>query len=519
MSKNKLVWQANDLLVHPDARLIKNNLRGIEKECLRVSQNGNISKKRHPLSLGSALTNSFITTDFGEAQLELITPPNNSIQNSLDYLNNIHYFVSQNIYEDELLWPMSMPCNIHYDSEIIVANYGESNLGKLKKTYRNGLTHRYGKKMQAISGLHYNFSISQELWSKVLPKNLSADKRKHFINENYFGLMRNIIRFGCIFPYIMGASPFILDSINSCSYKIFKNATSLRSSSFGYHNNLTTVHVSYNSVEEYIQNIRKAVLTPNKSYTVKCINPYIKKNDYQLNENILQIDNEYYSSIRPKSNLNSNDASLKNLAVGGVEYIELRGIDINPFSPNGIDLWQAAFIETFIMTCFFLESNPISWVEQNKYTENYNKVALHGKSKDCTVYFYGKNILITELLKILLEKLFSVSSWLDSCYNVKYYTKSIQHVERILYHQEPLLCDMLLDEMINSKESFVNNILSLCQKHKDYWSNFVFNEDMQNKLQQEQNKSWKKYHGLKKNDAIDFKSFLEKYYERNYISL
>ena len=145
---------------------LKSIKRGIEKESLRVDSLGSISKKKHPDKLGSALTNSFITTDFSEALLELVTPTFTDPQSCLDFLTNLHSFVHQSI-DKELLWPMSMPCSIGSNEEVAIGEYGSSNSGTMKSVYRKGLAHRYGSKMQAIAGIHYNFSFPDSFFEKI----------------------------------------------------------------------------------------------------------------------------------------------------------------------------------------------------------------------------------------------------------------------------------------------------------------------------------------------------------------
>ena len=110
---------------------------GFEKESLRVI-NSRISQNIHPESLGSALCNNYITTDFSEAQTELVTPPFRDKIQGLKFLEGIHHFVSCNI-EDEILWPFSMPPLIDDEKDIPIANYGSSNLGLFKRRYRTCL--------------------------------------------------------------------------------------------------------------------------------------------------------------------------------------------------------------------------------------------------------------------------------------------------------------------------------------------------------------------------------------------
>ena len=141
--------------------------RGLEKESLRVAADGSLSKQRHPKALGSALTHKAITTDFSEAQLELITGVHDSADACLSELTEIHNFVHANL-ENELLWPSSMPCILGTENDAIpIGQYGSSNIGQTKTVYRRGLGNRYGRLMQTISGIHYNFSVPDTLWQRL----------------------------------------------------------------------------------------------------------------------------------------------------------------------------------------------------------------------------------------------------------------------------------------------------------------------------------------------------------------
>ena len=124
--------------------------RGIEKESLRVTPEGRLSQTPHPLNLGSSLTHPSITTDYSESLLEFITPPDESIDATLEQLKKIHGFVYKNI-NNEILWVNSMPCVVGDNDSIPIAQYGKSNIGKIKTLYRVGLDHRYGRLMQTIA--------------------------------------------------------------------------------------------------------------------------------------------------------------------------------------------------------------------------------------------------------------------------------------------------------------------------------------------------------------------------------
>ncbi len=282
--------------------------RGIEKECLRIDQSGLVAQTPHPVELGSALANRFITTDYSEALLEFVTPPEPSAWAAMQFLCDVHQFTYAAI-GDEMLWPFSMPCRLRSEADIPVANYGTSNVGRMKTIYRNGLGHRYGRYMQAIAGIHFNYSLPESYWDvRALTEPAGGDLQA-MRSATYLGLVRNVRRLDWLLLYLFGASPAICRSfLRGASTDLTELddgtcfgewATSLRMSDLGYQNsNQSALVVSANSLDEYIRDLSHAIVTPNPDYVrlgTRRDGEYI-----QLNANQLQIENEYYSSVRPK---------------------------------------------------------------------------------------------------------------------------------------------------------------------------------------------------------------------------
>jgi len=180
--------------------LLYGGLKGIEKESLRVAADGGLSMSDHPIGLGSALTNRFITTDFSEALLEFVTPAFETTWEALHCVCDIHQFTYAQL-GDEMLWPASMPCRIPDDNDIPLARYGSSNIGQMKTIYRRGLGFRYGRQMQTIAGVHFNYSVPKHFWGayqEILGSTATVDE---FRSEQYLGLIRNFKRMGWLVLY------------------------------------------------------------------------------------------------------------------------------------------------------------------------------------------------------------------------------------------------------------------------------------------------------------------------------
>ena len=335
--------------------------RGIEKESLRVFDK-TIALTDHPTSLGATLTNQYITTDFSEALLELITNKKNSIDESLSELEDVLNFVFKNC--SETIWPSSVPCTIEDENKIRIAEYGSSNSGRLKNLYRKGLSERYGSMMQCVSGIHYNFSLNDEFFLKLAPQNTSLQE---FKNESYLSLVRNFRRNAWLLLYLFGASPIVpksfiagrqnfLQNLNDQDCYL-ENATCLRMSELGYMSNAQdNLFIAYNNLDEYVENLLYALKEKFPRYEQIGIE---KEGEFiQINDSIIQIENEYYSSIRPKRVVGSGERPINALKEKGIEYVEVRCMDNNPFEPLGISVETSHFLEAYLMTCL---------ADENKY--------------------------------------------------------------------------------------------------------------------------------------------------------
>jgi glutamate--cysteine ligase len=367
--------------------------RGIEKEGLRVRPDGTLATTPHPARLGSALTHPCVTTDFSESQLELVTGAHGSADACLAELTEIHQAVHRAL-GDELLWCASMPCRLPADEAIPIGRYGTSNVGRAKSVYRTGLSHRYGRRMQTISGIHYNFS---------LPGSHS--------NAEYFALIRNFRRHSWLLLYLFGASPAVCESfvagraheLERLSPDTFHlpYATSLRMGRLGYQSDAqSSLAVSYNSLESYAASLQEALTTPYPAY--EAIGIRDGDNYRQLATTLLQIENEFYGTIRPKRVIRPGERALHALRERGVEYVEVRLMDLDPFCAIGITAERMRFLDVFLLHCLLRESPPDTPQEIATIAGNTQRVAARGRepglhlvrrSAEVTLAAWGGEIL------------------------------------------------------------------------------------------------------------------------------
>ncbi|ELY5937530.1 glutamate--cysteine ligase [Cronobacter malonaticus] len=383
-----LAW----LTEHPEA--LKGIRRGLERETLRVTPEGELATTGHPESLGSALTHKWITTDFAEALLEFITPVDGDIDHMLTVMRDIHRHTARAL-GDERMWPLSMPCYIKEGQDIELAQYGTSNIGRFKTLYRSGLKNRYGALMQTISGVHYNFSLPLAFW-QVKCQVEDAESGKEAISAGYFRLIRNYYRFGWVIPYLFGASPAICSSFlqgkptklpfekTDCGMYYLPYATSLRLSDLGYTNkSQSNLGITFNDLHSYVAGLKRAIKTPSEEYAKLGLK---KDGDYlQINTNILQIENELYAPIRPKRVTRDGESPSDALLRGGIEYIEVRSLDINPFSPIGVDENQVRFLDLFMVWCALADAPEMSSDELLCTRTNWNRVILEGRKPGLTL--------------------------------------------------------------------------------------------------------------------------------------
>lgn len=506
------------------SRHLRHAKTGLEKESLRVNPAGLIAQTDHPKALGSALTNPDITTDYSEALLELITPPQDRATQALDYLLDLETFVYQHL-GDELLWTNSMPCVLRGEDDVRIAEYGTSNAGMMKHVYRRGLAWRYGKIMQVIAGIHYNYSIAEDFWPAwlALEPEAATDLRM-FKDRGYIRMIRNIQRYGWLIIYLFGASPAICKSFLNGrapaeSFKEFKEftlyepyGTSLRMGNIGYTNTKKHdkgIQVCYNTLDSYIASLRHAINTPSAEYAkigVKVDGEY-----RQLNANILQIENEYYSTVRPKQPLKGFEKPITALSRRGIGYVELRSLDINPFDAAGLTPEQMAFIEVFMHFCLLQESPLMDADERTMASANQLAVAHHGRNPELTLQRPEGDILFSTWAGELMQAMQGVAQLLDTIHQENSYTHAL-NMHAILVHQPELTPSARVLNEIMEAGSFFDFANKQSQLHKKLFMNRRLPKETGNRFAAMVMQSLQQQKLLELENNIAFDEFLEHYF-------
>lgn len=517
-SFNELVQHLSD--AHGRTALL-GMLRGIEREALRIDESGYLATDSHPEALGSALMHSRITTDYSEALLEFITPVHNNVEQLLNGLTETHAFSVRHLH-GQRLWPVSMPCYVKDEKQIPVARYGSSNTGMMKTLYRKGLTYRYGALMQIISGVHFNFSVSQELWQSLYElsdKQLSYDD---FISESYFGLIRNYRRLVWVLPYLFGASPalcssFIKDQKTDLKFEktghgtlYLPFATSLRMSDLGYTNKeQEELNISYNSLPEYLAGVNAAIKMPSANFAnigVKVDGEY-----RQLNANVLQIENEFYSPIRAKRVTRSGEKPSEALARAGVEYIEVRALDVNPFSPIGIEATQVRFLDLFLLYCLLTESPKSDASEEARLSANLKAVVLEGRKPGLELLTADGSRSLKSWLEELFDALQPLAVLLDG--EATDYQVALAHWRKAVEDPNLTLSGQVLQNVINKGQDHGQWVMTLAQQYYQFFVDYPLSSETIAQYQAEASSSLNKQAELEAAQrSVSFDDYLEDYF-------
>jgi len=514
-----------ELADHENKARIRGILRGLEKESLRVTANGALATTGHPSTLGAALTHPEITTDFSEALLEFITPPFGSVAEALTRLDRIHRFTYANL-EGEYLWANSMPCILGDDDAIPVAQYGNSNVAKMKSVYRVGLGHRYGRLMQTISGIHYNFSLPDDFWASLKEIEKSTLSLKDFKTQRYFDLIRNFRRYFWLALYLFGAAPAVCQtfvkgrkhSLVPISSEIqtlhSPYATSLRMGDLGYQSTAQqSLIVNYNNLPDYLSTLCKAITGPHPDY--EKIGILDKSGNHkQLNSGVLQIENEFYSVIRPKQITRSGETALNALYERGVEYVEVRCIDLNPYQALGLDEEQLHFFDTFLMYCLLKDSPPADDAESKCIQENQQRIVYHGRDPKLKLLCGDKEVNFSECSKDVLAEISTVAELMDSTYNTKDYSLTIDRQREKLADSALTPSARIISDIKKDKLSYFDFNMQRTLTNEKYFRSNPLSEELNQHYKNLALKSLEEQKKTEDKQDISFEEYLKVFYKQ-----
>ncbi len=496
--------------------------RGVEKEGLRLDASGRLATTPHPVGLGSPLTNSSITTDFSEALLELVTRPHNSIESTAEELADLHQFTYSQL-GDETIWGASMPCIVPDDDAIPIASYGSSNVGQMKRVYRIGLGHRYGRAMQTIAGIHYNFSLPDDFWlNDNLCGNYGSEVSER-ASVGYMALTRNFHRHCWLLMYLFGASPAVCRSFFtdenhrletlSPGTLFLPYATSLRMSDIGYQNSAQdNIYIDLNSVHSYAASLIEATNTVYPPYEKSGVKV---DGDYrQLNANLLQIENEYYAVIRPKRIANSGEKPSHALLQRGVEYVEARCFDIDPFETTGINQQTMRFIDAFCLYCLIDESPPIDAESHKRIARNRLNVVRDGRRPGFELDLADSTtIALVDAASDLFVKISAVAKLLDESVGNESASASVQTQLAKVDDASKTPSARVLAEITSKGESFFDFSNRMSNTHRTELKNRPIAPASLAKLNEQAAASLIEQRKIEAADTVDFDTYLKRYFD------
>jgi glutamate--cysteine ligase len=477
--------------------------RGIEKESLRATADGKLAMTPHPGALGSALTHPHITTDYSEAQLELITGVHGSVEQCLEELTQVHQFTYRAL-GDELMWVSSMPCNLPADENIPIGRYGSSNVGRAKSVYRMGLAHRYGRRMQTISGIHYNWSLPE------------------VSDEQYFALIRNFRRHAFLLLYLFGASPAACSCfVTGRNHELqtltpdtvyMPHGTSLRMGKLGYQSEAqASLAVSYNDLEGYAASLHEALTKPYATYeAIGIMNPGGEYN--QLATTLLQIENEFYGTIRPKRVIRPGERPLHALRERGVEYVEVRLMDLDPFVPVGIKAQTMRFLDVFLLHCLLADSPPDTPAEIAALGRNQHKTAAFGREPGLKLERDGREVTLTEWGAEIVEACGPIAAQLDAVHRTTDYSDALRSAQALLAEPELLPSARVLEAMARDHDnSFLRFVQAQSEQTKQKMLKLPFPGGVASKMEAQVRESLAEQAAVEAADSIPFEVFRQQY--------
>ena len=523
-----LLMRRLDSLQQDAAGALRGIRRGIEKESLRVTQQGRLAQTPHPVQLGSALKHPQITTDFSEALLEFITPACDSIAETLAWLDDIHaYAYSVLSAQQEEIWVASMPCVLPDDDAIPLAQYGTTHTARMKTTYREGLGWRYGRRMQTIAGIHYNLSFPDALWQHL--QALDGDKQtlQDYKTSGYFALIRNFRRHLWLLLYLFGASPAVcasfvqgrahqLQAFDARNSSLFlPQATSLRMGDLGYQSNAqSAMMVCYNSLSTYINTLKQGLTTPYPPYEqigVRDASGHYR----QLSTNLLQIENEFYSTIRPKRVARSGETPIRALHERGVEYIEVRCLDLDPYCPTGLDRHTAHFVEAFLLWCLLSDSAPMEETEYHRHARNQRKVVEEGRSAGLQLENGDGVLSLFVWADAIMDEIATCAALLDSANpdSTGAYAQALQVQRQKLADSDSTSSARVLADMRAKKLSFFELACAQSQQHVQYYRAHRLSAERQRAFRHMAESSLAMQHELEQQGSpLTFEQYLQQYY-------
>jgi glutamate--cysteine ligase len=378
--------------------------------------------------------------------------------------------------------------------------------------------------MQSIAGIHFNYSAPAGLWLALHQLENSPLDQEQFTNAGYFGLIRNFQRIGWLILYLFGASPAICKSFFKSRPALMSQfeefdqgtlyhpfATSLRMSDIGYKSkNQANLNIDYNSLPGYVASLTDAIQTPFPDY--EKIGIVVDGEYRQLNSNILQIENEFYSTIRPKQIAESCEKPTLALKRRGVRYVEMRSLDLDLFNPAGIAEASARFIEALLLTCLLKDSPENS--ERDFQVNNANQLAVanFGRLPGLELDRNHQKIPLQDWAFEILEAMQPVCAILDRDDSARPYSAALEQQALLVRNPDLTASARMLENMGRLRQPFAGFALNKSAEYRHYFSQYKPDSAVAQQFTEMAELSHAKQRALENKEQIPFADFLTNYF-------
>ena len=501
-------------------------LRGVEKEGLRVEPDGSLALTPHPAALGSALTHPHITTDFSESQLELVTGVHATPEACVAELAELHQVVYRAL-GSEWIWCASMPCRLPDENSIPMGRYGSSNTARLKEIYRRGLSLRYGRRMQTISGIHYNFSLPDEAWGLLQEVEGERGALEFFRDRGYFALIRNFRRHSWLLLLLLGSTPAVCGSFvrdrphhlqrwDTGTY-IAPYGTSLRMGPLGYQSDAqASLGVSFNDLRGYALSLNDALTRSYPPYEALGLRD--AEGYRQLATTLLQLENEFYGTIRPKRRVRRGERPLHALGTRGVEYVEVRCIDIDPHLPVGIDARSMRLIDLFLLHCLLSDSPPDSPREIAMMGRNQHEIAARGRDPELRLERDADLVAPADWGRQLLSECAPIAAAFDDALGGSSYRDVLTVALDSLSDYSTLPSARMLRELATDfRQSYPAFALAHSGRHRDALMSLPLAAETQARYEDMASKSMARQLAIEAEDTLPFERYREQFLAQDLI--
>ena len=288
-------------------------------------------------------------------------------------------------------------------------------------------------------------------------------------------------------------------------------------SDLGYQNNAqSSLANSYNKLDDYARTQTQAMKTPDPVYQKLGVRD-AQGRYQQLNAKILQIENEYYSSIRPKRTINSGERPTLALQRRGVEYNEIRALDPDPFEPVGINLKESRFLDLFATYCLLRESPRLEHCDLDASKENLRRVVYDGRNTGVQLNNWGKSVSLRNWGLEKLDQMLPIAELFDRCHghdgqHGRLYRDALEQQREKLLEPDATPSGRILDKLESRQQSFFGFAMNQALAHRDHFRSRPLDTNLEAEWRRLAEDSLAEQQAAEAEAEMPFEAYLEAYF-------